>query len=68
MSKEYKELIINQILRKNISNTIQSAIMEYIDTLSTEERKEIQQAILSIDSNHTMPCNLFYNYNTQEWI
>ncbi len=42
-------------------------IVDYIDTLTNEQRKQLRDELLKDGYKH-LPRNLFYNYKTQEWI
>lgn len=55
-----------QKMAKNGSPTtvVQLAFTSFVEQLSNEERKELAKALEA----GQLPRNLFFNYETQEWI
>ena len=48
-------------------NQVQITAMEAINMLTSDQRRELREK-LEAEKIEQLPRNLFYNYQTQEWI
>ncbi len=42
--------------------------VDFIDTLTTAERRELLDFYWGLDKSLELPRNMMYNYSTQEWV